>query len=105
METKLICPECDHMQDVPDDFDETGCIHQIVCKNCKKIFGFELEYVPVYIERPLPCRNGDPHIFNMTKYHRLGYAEGDCLFCLKIKHIEIDHDDLDLESYILKEGD
>lgn len=58
---ELTCPYCEADQEPNCDNLEPNQLFKHECENCGKVFGYEIEYYPSYMECELPCANGEPH--------------------------------------------
>ena len=66
MSKELQCPECEAMNEVPDDCYEPNQHYECECEKCDKVFGFTLEYYPSYTEYKTPCANEEPHKWKLV---------------------------------------
>lgn len=80
---ELECPHCETMNSVPDDCYETNTHFEKECSECKKVFGFTVEYSPVYTSYKVPCANGEPHkykqIVGAPRHYFIGKLR--CEYC------------------------
>lgn len=69
----LECPYCQHDNSAPDDCYEQDTLYETECRECDKVFMFNISYIPYYEGYKADCLNGSQHefmwIFGQPRFH------------------------------------